>query len=58
MKRKVGVYDKVTVSLTPSAAMMKIFGVLNKLPSVYPLCETSEKIANALGWKCESLKAK
>ena len=58
MKRKIGVYDKVTVTLTPSAAMMKVYGVLNKLPNFYPLCETAEKIASVLGWKCDPLKAK
>ena len=60
MKRKIGVYDKVTVTLTPSAAMMKIYGVLNKLPypNVCPLCETAEKIARVLGWECDPLKAK
>lgn len=53
-----GVYDKVTVTMTPSSAMMKIHGVLNSMPypNVYPLVETCERIAFALGFECVPTK--
>lgn len=52
------VYEKVKVEMTPSAAMMKIHKVLNEMPypNVWPLVETCEKIAFALGFECNPTK--
>lgn len=55
-----GVYDKVRIEMTPSSAMMKIHGVLNRMPypNVWPVVETCEKIAFALGFECIPTKTK
>lgn len=60
MKKKnlPGVYEKVTVTMTPSEAMMKIHGVVNKMPypEIFPMVELCERIAFALGFKCNPFK--
>jgi hypothetical protein len=53
-----GVYDRISVEMTPSEAMTRIHGVLNKLgyPNQEPMVEVAERIAFALGFECSPTK--
>jgi len=55
---KRGVNDRVTITMTPAAAIMTIGKVLNQMeyPNVWPLVETCERVAFALGFECDPTK--